>query len=199
MIIRIRRQNCRNNSCIYLLAVLLFISGCSTISGRQNGYDTVHFDANQSQVEIVCAGQRIFTPGNLQLERSRSHSCIAQRKGFERQEFQIKARTGWKGFGASTGANFYFGLFTLGAGLVLGWVIDWSSGAMRNLKTGHYYLEMQPEGTTGTSMHVVEKVGDVVKTAVKLPLRLASETTKTIVDTTVQTSAEEIGLVKPDE
>ena len=137
-----------SSSGVCFLSVCLILSGCATISGRQRGNDRVSFDSNSERVEVECSNMRIFTPGYLQLKRSESHECTAKLKGYESQKFTITSKTDGRGFGASTGANFMFALFTIGSGFILGWLIDWPSGAMKNLRPNKFYFEMKPAMNT---------------------------------------------------
>lgn len=168
------------------------------MTGRQNGYDLSQFEANVASVEVVCSGQRIFTPGSLHLKRSANHTCRAESKGYEPKTFTIHSRSSKRGFGASTGANFLFGLITLGPGLVLGWVVDWASGAMRNLKPNNFYLEMQKE-SGGAGSEFLKDTAKVVGKIATVPGEVVKESATAVLDATLHEGAKKMGVVEEAE
>ena len=160
------------------------------MTGRQNGFDHVRFDSNISNVEVVCGEQRIFTPGSIPLKRSESHNCIAQQKGYESKKFTIHSRSGGRGFGASTGANFFIGLITFGIGLAVGWLVDWPSGAMRNLQEKDIFLELKLEGETSTAKKVLKTAATVGKALITMPQNVVRQTASAVLDASVGKSGQ---------
>ncbi len=127
---------------ISLLALQL--AGCATMFGRQQNEQNVFFDSNVPDVEVTCSGKRVKTPGSLPLRQSDSHSCMAEKEGYKKQVFGIRSGTSWAGFGYSTAVNTaLWGWWTWGAGTVLGWLIDFPSGAMKNLKKEQFQIQME--------------------------------------------------------
>lgn len=178
-----------------LLVVTMMMSGCATMFGRQHDEEAVTFDANVAGVEVNCSGKRTITPGNIPLMQSKKHTCSAEKAGYEKKVFQIRSGTSWSGFGYSTAINgALWGWWTLGIGIGIGWLIDWPSGAMRNLKEENIYLEMKPEGTTSVSQKVAEKTVEIGKAIVETPVDIVKNTTTTVMDTTIAGGAGQMGL-----
>jgi len=125
--------------------VLAFeLTGCATMFGRQQDEQTVFFDSNVPDVEVTCSGKRVETPGSIPLRQSKSHSCTAQKAGYQKRVFEIQSSNSWAGFGNSTALNTaLWGWWTWGAGTVIGWIIDLPSGAMKNLKDDHFQIQME--------------------------------------------------------
>lgn len=139
---------------VVVLVTLFFLSldltGCTTMFGRQFREEEVYFDANISNVEVTCSGKRTKTPGSIPLAQSRNHACSAEKEGYERQVFKIQSGTSWSGFAESTALNTAaWGWWTMGIGTGVGWLTDFASGGMRNLKGDHIYLQMEPLKKTG--------------------------------------------------
>lgn len=138
-------KNTIYGSGLTFLMALLFLNGCSTIFGRNHDEQMVMFDASVSEVEVVCSGKRVITPGSLPLRQSKDHACIAQKEGYERKAFKIASGISWSGFGHSTATNSAaWGWWTFGIGTGVGWLVDLPSGAMKNIKEDTLYLEMKP-------------------------------------------------------
>lgn len=137
-----------HSSGVRMLSIVLIsiqLMGCSTMFGRQSDEDSVSFDSNVLNVEVMCSGKRAMTPGSIPLRHSQNHACTAAHEGYEKKIFRIRSGTSWAGFGHSTALNTaIWGWWTLGIGTGIGWLIDFSSGAMKNLKDENLYLEMQP-------------------------------------------------------
>lgn len=137
---------------ILILISSLATSGCSTVFGRHHDEQMVTFDANVQGVDIVCSGKRTETPGSIPLRQSKSHACTAKKEGYQKKAFRVRSGTSWSGFGHSTALNsVIWGWWTLGIGTGIGWLIDWPSGAMRNLKDDNVFLEMSPAGAASSS------------------------------------------------
>lgn len=135
-----------NVLCVGLLAFQL--AGCSTLFGRQQNDQEVFFDSNVQDVEVTCSGRRTKTPGSLPLKQSQDHSCTAEHEGYERQVFKIKSGISGSGFAHSTVLNTATtGWWTFGIGTGVGWLIDLTTGAMKNLKDENIYLDMKPTGS----------------------------------------------------
>jgi len=180
---------------ISLLLILFQLTGCSTIFGRHHDDQTVNFDSNVQGVEVICSGKRAMTPGSMPLRQSKSHSCTAQAEGYEKKIFRIKSGMSWAGFGHSTATNTaLWGWWTLGIGTAIGWVVDLISGGMRNLKEEDFYIEMRPTGTTSTSEKIIRKTVAVGRAVVELPIEVVRDTAGVIVGTTVEGTAEQIGI-----
>jgi len=132
-------------SIFVFLLLPIFLSGCSTVFGRQHDDQNVSFDSNIQGVEVNCSGKRVDAPGSIPLRQSKNHSCIAQKTGYEKKVFNIRSGITWSGFGHSTATNTaLWGWWTLGIGTGIGWLVDSVSGAMRNLKEENIYIEMKP-------------------------------------------------------
>lgn len=171
------------------------LTGCSTTFGRQHDEQMVSFDANVPNVEVLCSGKRANTPGSIPLRQSKSHSCTAELEGYEKKVFRIGSGVSWGGFGHSTAINTaLWGWWTLGIGTAIGWLVDFSSGAMRNLKEEDFYLQMKPSGTTGLTEKILHKTTDVGKTLVNVPTDVVKETASAVVGTTVRGGAEQLGV-----
>lgn len=127
------------------LLIALELSGCSTLFGRHQDEQLVFFDASVPEVGVNCEGKRTITPGSIALRQSKSHSCVAEKAGFKREVTEIKSGTSWSGFAHSFALNTAaWGWWTLGIGTGIGLLIDFPSGAMRNLKQDHVDFRMQP-------------------------------------------------------
>lgn len=168
--------------------------GCATIVSKHNEKRQVNFDANVENVQIQCVGGMTHTPGSLVLKKSKTHHCVATKEGYEDYPFKVKSGFSGSEFGVSTALNLPWGLFTFGMGLVIGWVIDFASGAMRDLRTKNLYIEMVPKKPDSLTRKVVNKSIAVTKALVTLPTDLARETTQAMVGTTVGGSAEKLGI-----
>ena len=180
---------------IVLLAVHL--AGCSTTFGRHHDEEMVSFDANVPNVEVLCSGKRANTPGSIPLRQSKSHSCTAELEGYEKKVFRIRSGVSWSGFGHSTAVNTaLLGWWSLGIGTGIGWLVDFASGAMRNLKEEDYYFEMKPIGTTGMAEKIFDKTASVGKALVNVPTDVVKETTSAVVGTTVEGGAEQLGFAQ---
>jgi hypothetical protein len=180
---------------VTMLMLPILISGCSTVFGRHHDEETVFFDSNVQNVEILCSGKRAKTPGSIPLRQSKSHSCTAELEGYEKKIFRIQSGTSGSGFGHSTAVNTaIWGWWTLGIGTGIGWLIDWASGAMRNLKEDNLYIEMQAEGTTSASSKVLDKTVSVGKDIVNASRDTVQNTASAAVDTTVHAGAQIVGV-----
>lgn len=130
---------------IAILLMAFQVTGCATMFGRQQDEQSVFFDSNISDVEVNCSGKRIKTPGSLPLRQSESHSCVAEKQGYQKKVFQVRSGNSWAGFGHSTAINTaLWGWWTWGAGTIIGWLVDFPSGAMKNLKEDHFQLQLEP-------------------------------------------------------
>ena len=174
---------------IVLIVVSLCLAGCSTIFGRHQDEQQVYFDANVPEVEVVCSGKKVVTPGSLPLRQSKEHACIAQKKGYEKKVFRIQSGLSWSGFGHSTATNSAaWGWWTLGIGTGIGWLVDLPSGAMKNLKEDSIYVEMSPlkesvaeeTVTTDLSRKIVVKTTQAGETAGILPAETVQKTPRRI-------------------
>ena len=135
---------------IGIILIGLQVSGCSTLFGRQNQEEEIFFDSNVPNVEVNCSGKRIKTPGALPLIQSRAHTCSAELDGYERNVFQVKSGPSWSGFAHSTALNTAaWGWWTMGIGTGVGWLMDFGSGAMKNLKEKQFHIEMKPLAEKG--------------------------------------------------
>lgn len=183
---------------IKIFAVLLVaaqFSGCSTVFGRQQDEESVYFESNVPEVDVLCSGKRAKTPGSIPLKQSKNHNCIAELEGYEKKIFRIRSGVSGSGFGHSTAINTaIWGWWTLGIGTGIGWLVDWASGAMRNLKEDSFYLEMEPEGSTSMSEKVFDKTVAVGKGIVNVSRDTVQNTTNAVVDTTVQAGAQMAGV-----
>lgn len=178
-----------------ILIIAITASGCSTVFGRQQDDQMVTFDANVKDVEINCSGKRIETPGSLPLKQSKSHSCTAVKEGYEKKAFRVRSGTSWAGFGHSTAVNTaIWGWWTLGIGTGIGWLIDWPSGAMRNLKEENFYLEMKPEGSTGVATEALSKVVDTGKTVLSVTEAMVQNTSTAVLGNTLSEGAQQMGV-----
>ncbi len=139
----------------WLVILGLVLSGCATVFGRAQNEENVSIDSNVPGVKVVCSGRSVMTPGNVSLRQSKDHACTAEKEGYEKKVFRIGTGTTWAGFGYSTALNTaIWGWWTLGIGTGIGWLVDWPSGAMRNLNDTDLYLEMQPQSATSTNAAV---------------------------------------------
>ena len=133
---------------IQKVAILLLgvhFAGCSTLFGRHQDEQLVYFDANVPDVEVVCEGKRAITPGSIALCQSKSHACLAEKAGYRKEVIEIKSGTSWSGFANSFALNTAaWGWWTLGIGTGVGLLVDFPTGAMRNLKQEHIELKMNP-------------------------------------------------------
>jgi len=155
-------KNTIYGSGVTFLMTLLLLNGCSTIFGRNHDEQMVMFDANVSEVEVVCSGKRVITPGSLPLRQSKDHACTAQKEGYEKKAFKIASGLSWSGFGHSTVTNSAaLGWWTLGIGTGIGWLVDLPSGSMKNLKEDSIYLEMKPN-VAAVSGGASEKTAETV-------------------------------------
>lgn len=128
---------------IALLLMATQLAGCSTLFGRHQDEQLVYFDANVPEVEVVCEGKRAVTPGSIALRQSKNHSCYAEKSGYRKEVVEIQSGTSWSGFANSFALNTAaWGWWTLGIGTGIGLLIDFPSGAMRNLKQDHVDLNM---------------------------------------------------------
>lgn len=129
---------------IAILLIAAQMTGCATMFGRQHNEQTVLFDSKIPDVEVTCSGKRIKTPGTIPLRQSETHSCVAEKEGYQRQAFKVRSGATWSGFAHSTAVNTaLWGWWTWGVGTVIGWLIDAPSGAMKNLKKDHFDIELQ--------------------------------------------------------
>jgi hypothetical protein len=129
-----------------VLMVVVLQTGCATIVGRQNDETEVFFTSNVSGAEVSCAGRHSRIPGSVSLVKSRRHYCSAEAQGFEKKAIEIPSGPSWSGFLLSTAMNTAaWGWWTLGIGTGVGWIIDFASGAMNDLKLREYRFELKPE------------------------------------------------------
>jgi hypothetical protein len=138
---------------------------------------------------------RTFTPGYLSLERSHSHFCMAQKEGFERKIFWIDSAVSKKGFAQSAASNTgATALWTFGIGTVVGSAVDWSSGAMNDIKDSRILIELKPFESVTSSEKVLHRTKRAGEALVKIPKEIARETIHTVVDTSVRGTSEQIHL-----
>ena len=187
------------NRLFLLVVVTLFFAGCSTMYGRQNDAPNVFFEANVPDVEVTCAGQAITTPGNIPLRQSQSHSCVASKEGYQTQAVRVPSVISKKGFQHSTDMNnAKWGKWTLGLGTLMGWTVDFLSGAMRSLEEDKYVIEMKPDANVGTTKKVLGKTVDVTKTLVAMPGELVDETSTAVFDRTLRSGSESLGFASEE-
>lgn len=181
---------------IAVMALLpVSISGCATIDGRQNNDQMVLFEATPRVVEVTCSGETIATPGSIALKQSRSHTCHAEREGFESKSFRIRSHISKVGFKASTDSNLdRWGWWTLGIGVLVGWSVDFVSGAMRNLEHNDYHVTLAESGTTGTGKAVVNKSVQLGQAILSAPKDIVDTTTTTVMDSTLRAGSEKVGF-----
>jgi len=178
-----------------LLMVVLCVSGCATIYGRQNDEQRVFFNSNVAGTKVTCGGKSVMAPGNLDLKQSKTHTCTAFAEGFEEKTFRVKSGVSDKGLDYSTDVNMQkWGIWTLGLGMLAAWPVDFLSGSMKNLKEDRYTLELQPEGTTGKGKKVLNKTWDVGKALVTMPTAVAGGAAGTVLDTTVRSGSQQVGI-----
>lgn len=128
---------------VAILLLTVHLAGCSTLFGRHQDEQLVYFDANVPEVEVVCEGKRAITPGSIALRQSKSHACLAEKVGYRKEVVEIKSGTSWGGFANSFALNTAaWGWWTLGIGTGIGLLVDFPSGAMRNLKQEHVEFHM---------------------------------------------------------
>ena len=176
---------------------IVFVSGCSTMFGRQHDEEMVTFDSNVQDVEVLCSGKRVSTPGSLPLRQSKNHSCTAQKEGYEKKVFMIRSGVSGSGFAHSTALNTaILGWWTLGIGTAIGWLVDWPSGAMKNLKEDSLYLEMKPSQPKMAAQMVTEKTEDIAKTIATIPSSIVNTSTQAVLDT-MSDGAEKTGMSTP--
>lgn len=121
------------------------LSGCATMFGRQQDEQLVYFNSKIAEVEVNCEGKAVKTPGIIALRQSRDHACIAEKAGYQKETIEIKSGTSWMGFAQSVALNTAaWGWWTLGIGTGIGMLVDFPSGAMKNLKQNHVELDMKP-------------------------------------------------------
>lgn len=169
-------KNTIYGSGLTFLMTLLLLNGCSTILGRGHDEQMIFFDASTPEVEVVCSGKRVMTPGSLPLRQSKDHACTAQKEGYERKAFKIASGISWSGFGHSTATNSAaWGWWTLGIGTGVGWLVDLPSGAMKNIKEDTLYLEMKPVLAT-------------------VPAGEAQKTAETVLGKTMAGTTEQLGI-----
>ncbi len=121
------------------------LSGCSTLMGRHQDEQLVYFNSNVPDVEVNCEGKQTKTPGGIALRQSANHSCTAEKPGYQREMVEIKSAASWSGFAQSFALNTAaWGWWTLGIGTGIGILVDFPSGAMKNLKQNHVELNMRP-------------------------------------------------------
>ena len=178
-----------------LWVLVIFTAGCSTMYGRQNDEPNIFFDANVLAVTVTCSGKTIQTPGNIALRQSQTHRCRASKEGFATQIVRVPSVISKKGFQHSTEMNWAtWGKWTLGIGNVIGWTVDFISGSMRSLEKDRYVLIMKPVSEAGPAKKVLSKTLEVTKTLIMMPGQVVDETSTAILDKTVRTGSEGIGL-----
>jgi len=180
--------------------VTIMISGCSTLFGRHHDDQNVMFDSNIQNLEVICSGKKVYTPGSLPLRQSKSHVCTATAPGYEKQILKLKSGVSWSGFGHSTATNTAtWGWWTLGVGTAVGWLVDLPAGSMRNLKDDSIYFDMKPKGSTPKSEKIILKTAQVVKSVVELPVEVVQETATAIIGGTVKGTADALKLTPKEE
>lgn len=129
---------------LVILLTAIYLTGCSTLFGRHQDEQLVYFDANVPEVEVICEGKRAITPGSISLRQSKNHSCLAEKSGYKKEVIEIRSGTSWSGFANSFALNTAaWGWWTFGIGTGIGMLIDFPSGAMKNLKQDHFEFRMQ--------------------------------------------------------
>ncbi len=182
-----------------LLLLAAFVSGCSTMYGRQHDEQTVYFDSNIEGTEVNCSGKNTITPGNLMLVQSKNHSCSARTDGYENWYFRVRSNLSKEGFDHSTSVNTAkWGWWTLGIGTVIGWTVDVLSGSMRSLEKDSYYIDMRPVGSVGAGKKVLAKTMSVGKAIVNIPRDVVASTTDATLDSTIRSGSEHLGLVSQE-
>ncbi len=130
---------------IVILLLALQTGGCSTIMGRHQDQQLVFFDSNVSDAEVNCEGLRTKTPGTIALRQSKDHACTVEKQGYKKEVVEIKSGVSWSGFAQSVALNTAaWGWWTLGIGTGIGVLVDFPSGAMRNLKQDRIEVKMTP-------------------------------------------------------
>ena len=185
---------------VFAIGVLsIGLAGCSTIFGRQHDEETVFFESNVPEVEVVCSGRRTLTPGSFPLRQSKNHACTAQKEGYEKKVFEIRSGVSGSGLGHSFATNTAtWGWWTLGIGTAVGMLVDLPAGSMKNLTENSIYLDMRPVGGAGPNMakKIVIKTASVGKNLVMVPVDAVRETTETVIDTTIGKTAREMGVAE---
>jgi len=177
-----------------LILLSVYLTGCSTIHGRQNNEQLVLFEATPRTVNLVCSGKAIETPGSIALMQRHNHTCRARLDGYENKTFRIASHVSKAGFKASTDANAKtWGWWTLGLGILIGWTVDLVSGSMRNLERNDYHIVLQKSGTTTAGRMALDKTIDVTHSIISTPKEIIDNTAGVIMDTTVRESSEKFG------
>lgn len=172
-----------------------YLTGCSTIHGRQNSEQMVLFEATPREIQITCAGETVVTPGSISLKQSRNHTCHAELEGYEKKSFRVRSHVSEQGFKDSTRANAdSWGWWTLGIGILVGWTVDLVSGAMRNLEHNDYHVTLHKEGTTSAGEAVIAKTVDLSRALLSAPKDIVDSTAGTVMDTTLRASSEKVGI-----
>jgi len=135
-----------------LALIVLQVSGCSTLIGRVNNEEEVFFESNVQDAEVICAGRHVKTPGSISLAVTKTHTCSAEKEGYQKKVIQIASGPTWSGFALSTALNTAaWGWWTMGIGTAVGWLVDFASGAMKGLKTKNVYFQMESVSTKETN------------------------------------------------
>lgn len=181
----------------YLLIVLIgmFAAGCSTIYGRQNDTPNVHFDANVQSVVVDCGGVQTVTPGNMALRQSKTYNCVATKEGYLTEKVRVHSVITKKGFEHSTKVNWEkWSKWTLGLGHLIAWPVDFVSGSMRSHEFDRYILDMKASKETSLAQKAVSKTVSATKTLLTLPGQVVDETATTVLDSTLRSGSEGLGV-----
>lgn len=185
-----------------VIIMSLALAGCSTMFGRQHDDETVYFDANVAEVEVVCSGKTAVTPGSIPLRQSKNHSCIAKKEGYAKKVFEIRSGVSGSGLGHSFATNTAtWGWWTLGIGTAVGMLVDLPAGSAKNLKENSIYLEMRPlneTAATNPAKKILVKTAGVGKTLVTVPVDAVRETTETAIDSTIGEAGRQMGITAPE-
>ncbi|MDP3920519.1 MAG: hypothetical protein Q8R76_06920 [Candidatus Omnitrophota bacterium] len=183
-----------------LVGLILIVStGCSTMYGRQNDEPDIFFDANVLAVTVSCSGKTIETPGNIALRQSQTHRCQASKEGFATQTLRVPSVISKQGFRHSTEMNWAkWGKWTLGIGNLIGWTVDFVSGAMRSPEKDRYVVMMKPASEAGPAQKALSKTVEVTKTLVMMPGQVVDEASTVVLDKTVRTGSEGVGIAGED-
>ena len=116
--------------CAAVVLGLLVMGGCATIMTGTTQPITVNSEPAGATVTV--AGNRLITPGTIELSRKRDATVVVEKEGYKSQQIVLKRKLeGWA-----------FGNILIG-GLV-GVIVDSISGGLMKFKQDTLFFDLQP-------------------------------------------------------
>jgi len=145
---------------IFLLCIVLTISGCATMIRGATGTTTpVTVRTDPSGATVIVGGQESTSPAVFTLEKKKNYQIVIKKKGYRSVIINLRSRAKAGDVGTSFLTNTAaFGWWSLGIGTAIGMLADAATGSVVDLDTDSIFVKLQQgEG------EIVLEASDMIK------------------------------------